>query len=174
MEGYGHVAHLAAGPGGPGHDAPVADDAAPHAGAHGEQHQIPAALAGALPRLAQGGQVGVVGRLDGHARPAGQLLGHIQILPAQVDAQRHQRLVHHRAGHAHPRAHADTVGEGLHHLAHVAGDVVKGGVHIPEGGELPLVQQVPFPAHQPQLDGGSPYVDAKTDLSHSPDLLQKN
>ncbi len=166
MEGRGDMAHLPAAAGGSGDNPPAADHAAADSGAHGEQHQVAAALASPLPQLAQGGQVGVVLHLHGHTRPAAQLLGHVHIPPAQVYAPPHQGLIQHRAGHPHPRADAHGVGEAVQHLPHIGGDVVKGGGQLPLGGELPLFQQVPLPAHQPQLDGGAADVDAKAYLSH--------
>ena len=167
------VADLAARAVGTINDLAVDDDAAADTRAQRDHDSAAAALGGAHPDLAQGGDVGVVADKDLQAvQQAGQLDGNVPLAPAaEVGTDDgHDAGVQHRAGHT--DAHAlDLLCSDLllGHLAvngvgQIFEDVLTGVGGV--GGHLPLFQQCAGRGEQTDLCGGAAQVNAKCVFFH--------
>ena len=171
MEAHRHMASFTACAVGARDDLAVGNDTTANASAHGEHGQALAAFASAVPQLAQSSQVSVIFHLYHQTSAAGQLGGHVDIPPAQVDTALDLFLVEHRSGDAHACTHKGTVVKLRLYLLDFLSNPVKHGGRVTGRGKFALVQQRAFFVHKPQLHGCSANVHAKTHLLHCAQLL---
>ena len=175
-----HVADLTGSAGAAHKHLVIHHDAAADAHAQGDHDGAVVPLGAALPHLAQGSGVDVVGHfqlLNGGLQLPHRL-GHIQNVPAQVDAAHHGAVLVHRAGHTHAHAFDHIPGQGA--LCHLGPD----GVHhigqqvaamvLQTGRNGPLFYQIACGLEQTDLNGVSAQIYAERIGFHVPLLLNNS